>query len=145
MSFFDTTPTGRILNRFSKDQEEVDSVIPIYMDPFLQFSLLVSCTVITIAAVLPLMLIAVFIIGLLFTLMLLCVNTTLDHRAVPFVPRTKNSCLLFLQHVQEEHPPDEEDGEHQSLSLHLPHHIHSAGPQHHPRLRHERQPHPAVR
>ncbi|XP_019731916.1 multidrug resistance-associated protein 9 [Hippocampus comes] len=70
MSFFDTTPTGRILNRFSKDQEEVDSVIPIYLDPFLQFTLLVSSTVITIAAVLPLMLIAVFIMGLLFTLML---------------------------------------------------------------------------
>ncbi|XP_051918403.1 ATP-binding cassette sub-family C member 12 isoform X2 [Hippocampus zosterae] len=42
MSFFDTTPTGRILNRFSKDQEELDSVIPNYMDLFFQFSLIRS-------------------------------------------------------------------------------------------------------
>lgn len=71
MSFFDTTPTGRILNRFAKDQEEVDTVLPLHMDPFLQFSLLVTSTMITVSAVFPFMLIAVVIMGALFTLILL--------------------------------------------------------------------------
>ncbi|KAK9542217.1 hypothetical protein VZT92_000096 [Zoarces viviparus] len=70
MSFFDTTPTGRILNRFSKDQEEVDAVLPLIIDPFLQFALLSTFTVITISVVLPPILAAVVLIGALFTLAL---------------------------------------------------------------------------
>uniref|UniRef100_A0A8C2ZTD2 ATP binding cassette subfamily C member 12 n=1 Tax=Cyclopterus lumpus TaxID=8103 RepID=A0A8C2ZTD2_CYCLU len=79
MSFFDTTPTGRILNRFSKDQEEVDSVLPLNMDPFLQFALIVLFTIITISAVFPLMLAAVVLMGALFALILFIFQRSIRH------------------------------------------------------------------
>ncbi|XP_073320576.1 ATP-binding cassette sub-family C member 12 [Pagrus major] len=79
MSFFDTTPTGRILNRFAKDQEEVDTVLPLHMDPFLQFVLLITFTVVIISAVFPPMLVAVLIIGALFTLILFIFQRSIRH------------------------------------------------------------------
>ncbi|XP_055010778.1 ATP-binding cassette sub-family C member 12 [Boleophthalmus pectinirostris] len=66
MSFFDTTPTGRILNRFTKDQEEVDSMLPQHIDLLVQYCLLVTFTFIVIASIFPLMLLGVLVFGVLF-------------------------------------------------------------------------------
>lgn len=52
---------------------------------------------------------------------------------------------FLLQCISERHSSDEEDGEHQPLSVHLSHHLHPTGPQHHPRLQHQGQPHKTVR
>ncbi|KAK2913918.1 hypothetical protein Q8A67_002317 [Cirrhinus molitorella] len=70
MSFFDTTPTGRLVNRFSKDQDEVDAVLPFNMENFLQFVLIVTFTILTICIVFPYLLIAVAALAVIFATIL---------------------------------------------------------------------------
>lgn len=51
MKFFETVPTGRILNIFTRDLDEVDVQLPIVMDPFLQHFMIIVFSLLIVAYV----------------------------------------------------------------------------------------------
>uniref|UniRef100_A0A914Z986 Uncharacterized protein n=1 Tax=Panagrolaimus superbus TaxID=310955 RepID=A0A914Z986_9BILA len=71
-SFFDTTPTGRILNRFSKDMDEIDVKLPFSAEALLQNMIICVGFLIMIAYVFPTFLLACIPLFVIFTIFFLC-------------------------------------------------------------------------
>ncbi|CAB4020209.1 multidrug resistance-associated 5 isoform X1, partial [Paramuricea clavata] len=61
MEFFDTTPIGQILNRFSKDIDEIDTRLPFYMEVLILNLSLISMTFLVIAVIFYWFIIPLFI------------------------------------------------------------------------------------
>ena len=66
MAFFDTTPTGRILNRFGKDVDTIDQVLAGNIHAFSQCVLRVMTVPVVIAYSTPLFLVVVIPLGIVY-------------------------------------------------------------------------------
>ncbi|XP_017873148.1 PREDICTED: multidrug resistance-associated protein 4, partial [Drosophila arizonae] len=70
MRFFDTNPSGRILNRFSKDMGAIDELLPRAMMDCIQIALVMFGILIVIAVVNPVLLAAMIVVAIIDMLIL---------------------------------------------------------------------------
>jgi len=89
MSFFDTTPLGRILNRFSKDQNTIDETLPRHFQFYFRavFNVIGILTIISYTSVY--FIIAIFPLGLIYYfIQQYYLNTTRELRRIESVTRS---------------------------------------------------------
>ena len=66
MEFFDTTPMGRILNRFSRDIETIDNILPNLIRSWMNTFFSVIATIVVISYSTPIFLSVVLPLGIFY-------------------------------------------------------------------------------
>lgn len=97
MNFFDTTPSGRIVNRFSKDVDTLDSVIPMIVGMFLMCVFQTTSTILVISISTPMFLIC--IVPLLVFYYFVQVYIQLDFSHIFFLVKTPQISILVFSVV----------------------------------------------
>ncbi|KAF7274137.1 hypothetical protein GWI33_013181 [Rhynchophorus ferrugineus] len=89
MRFFNINPSGRILNRFSKDMNQVDEYLPIVLSETLQIALMVAAITIVVATISPFMLIPTAVIVIIFYMLrVIFIATTRDVKRFEAITRS---------------------------------------------------------
>ncbi|RUS73809.1 hypothetical protein EGW08_018426, partial [Elysia chlorotica] len=91
MSFFDQTPMGRILNRFSRDVDTVDNTLPLILRDFLITGCIIVCTVIVIIIKSPIfgaVLVPIVIVFLIISLKNYYVRTSRQLKRIESIARS---------------------------------------------------------
>lgn len=91
MRFFDQNPSGRILNRFSKDMGAIDEFLPKAMMDFIQIALVMFGILIVICVVNPILMLAIVIVALVDMLIL-----KVYLRPSQDLKRLEGICKLFI-------------------------------------------------
>ena len=66
MQFFIANPTGRILNRFSKDQNSIDEMLPVTFFAFMETAIYCLAAVVLICVVIPYLTILIPFLGIIY-------------------------------------------------------------------------------
>ncbi|XP_034949722.1 multidrug resistance-associated protein 1 isoform X2 [Chelonus insularis] len=66
MSFFDSTPSGRLLNRFGKDTDVIDNIIPMILRSWITCFLAVIATLVVISYSTPIFIAVILPIGIIY-------------------------------------------------------------------------------
>ncbi|XP_022093433.1 multidrug resistance-associated protein 5-like [Acanthaster planci] len=89
MSFFDTTPTGRILNRFSKDLDEIDTLLPMNVEGFMtQLFNFIFALVMLMVVFWPLIILLVPVTGIFYLVLVLYRSTIRNLKRMENVTRS---------------------------------------------------------
>ncbi|KZT57684.1 hypothetical protein CALCODRAFT_273206 [Calocera cornea HHB12733] len=87
--WFDTTPTGRILNRFSRDMQTIDSELPGSLRASIAFLSAFIAAVLTVGIILPAFLVPALVIGLTYYVLTVgYLNTSRDLRRMESTTRS---------------------------------------------------------